>query len=380
MRRAATAAVAMIALAALTGCTAKDPATASPTPTRPSSSATSTATSTADVSEHESGPQSPILYGLEVPKGATQLGPLVRYRSHRLIQAYRPELDAVLAQQKADEEQKLREQAEEDGTTPATPTPTPTPTATPGDDTFAELDDPPRPDVTISLLRVDGSPTEVLRRLIAQINAVLPDAKLAEDDLSDFCQAKEQRITSCEVKARGLTRGESDIQITVSADPGDVVTRTARVASKLDPVMVVKIEYVGEPRAGQSTSKDDSPNVPRDVKGKDTSGLIWPRMDVEAPVSTKQLDGWTVPATSTILLSGRHPLFVALATERVGEADTIAREYAERLGKPSKDVVEDLNEISTTYRVKAKDGATATSTFVLSGRGSYVMIFYTPAP
>lgn len=376
MRRAATAAVIATVLVATAGCNTREKEEATPTPTQASPSSTATA----DVSEHESGPQSPILYGLEVPKGATQLGPLVRYRSNRLIAAYKPELDVAVAKQEALEQQKLQEQADEEGTTPPTPTPSEseTPGTRPSDDTFSLLEDPPSPDVTISLMRIDGSPTEVLRRMIAQVNTVLPGADLADDDLAQFCTASDNRIVSCNVTARGLASGDRDIRITITVDPGDVVTRTARVASQLNPSMTVKVEYVGDPRAGQVAADADDPSVPQDVKGEDTSGLIWPRMDVAAPVSSPQLDGWTVPSTATTILSGRRPQFVALSTDRVREADTIAKEYAERLGTPEKDVVEDLNEISTTYRVKAKNGATATSTFVLSGRGSYVMIFYTP--
>ena len=97
---------------------------------------------------------------------------------------------------------------------------------------FALIDDAPRPDVTISLLRVDGDPTLVLRRLIAQVNAVIPDANLVEDDLSQYCRAEGKRITGCTVSARGATADDRDIRITITADPGDVATRTAYPASE----------------------------------------------------------------------------------------------------------------------------------------------------
>ena len=115
-----------------------------------------------DVSEHESGPESPIAYGLQVPRGATQVGPLVRYRSKRLIEAYKPELDAAQAQRDA-EQQRRRTEAEANGT--PLPPPTPTPTTEPSDDTFNLLENPPKPDTTISLMRIDGSPTEAVRRM-----------------------------------------------------------------------------------------------------------------------------------------------------------------------------------------------------------------------
>src|SRR5699024_11564194 len=48
-----------------------------------------------NANEHESGPESPIAYGMSVPRGATQVGPLVRMRSQKLIDAYQPELDEI---------------------------------------------------------------------------------------------------------------------------------------------------------------------------------------------------------------------------------------------------------------------------------------------
>ena len=118
---------------------------ADPTPTT-----TRTTTQPPDVTEHESGPESPITYGLQVPRGATQLGPLIRYRSARLIAAYLPELKAAQAQKDAEARDKALEEASEG--TPPTPT-TPTPDTRPSDDSFKLLEDPPKPDSTISLMR-----------------------------------------------------------------------------------------------------------------------------------------------------------------------------------------------------------------------------------
>lgn len=370
MRRIATPLllVGVLALGACETRTQADP--------RPSAGASSSAAgaSDADVTEHESGPQSPIIYGLEVPSGATQLGPLVRYRSAALIEAYQPELDAAeAAQQSGEEDGELPEGVE------PTPTETTTPATRPSDDTFSLIDDAPRPDVTISLLRVDGSPTQVLRRLIAQVNAVIPDAKLDEDDLSTYCQSQDRRITGCTVDAEGKTADQRDIRITITADPGDVTTRTGYPAAKKRPVMTVRAQYVGDPRSGQLEPRASTAQVPRDVEGEDTSGLIWPSMDVSAPRDSPLLDGrWRVPATGTLLLSGERPRFAAVVADRVREADAIAEDFASSVGTPTKDVVEDLNEISTTYTARGKDGGVARATFVLSARGSYAMLFYTP--
>ena len=67
-----------------------------------------------------------------------------------------------------------------------------------------------------------------------------------------------------------------------------------------------------------------------------------------------------------------------MSASRVRAADDIAREFTEAFGRPTKDVVEDLNEISTTYTATSKKG-TATATYVLSARGNYAMLFFTPA-
>jgi hypothetical protein len=371
MRRIATT-LALVGVLALGACE-----TRTQDEVRPTADTTAAAQQGVDVTEHESGPQSPISFGLEVPEGATQLGPLVRYRSAALIEAYQPQLDAAEAEQ----ERANAEGEEVDGIEP-TPTDTATTPATrPSDDTFALIDDAPRPDVTISLLRVDGDPTTVLRRLIAQVNAVLPDADLVDDDLSQYCRAEERRITGCTVSAEGLTADRRDVRITITADPGDVATRTAYPASQRRPVMTVRAEYVGDPRSGQLEPRPRSAEVPRDVEGEDRSGLIWPSMDVSAPRSTPLLDGrWTVPTTGTLLLSGDRPRFAAVSAERVREADAIAEEFAASVGTVTKDVVEDLNEISTTYTARGEDGSRARATFVLSARGSYAMLFYTPPP
>ena len=370
MKRTATV-LALTAVLALGACETRSQVD----PTDPDATSPTSPTDTGDVAEHESGPQSPLSFGLEVPDGATQLGPLVRYRSAALIQAFQPELDAALAEREAAEE-RAREEAEEAGEEP--PTPAPTPETRPSEDTFAALERPPKPDVTISLMRVDGDPTTVLRRMLAQVDTVLPDADLVTDDIGEYCESTERRITGCEVVARGMTVDDRDLRITVTVDPGDLATRTAYVASALRPVMTLKVQYVGDPRSGQLEPRPESVDVPRDVEGEDTSGLIWPSMDVEAAEDTELVEGWTTPDEATVLLSGARPRFVSLATDRVRQADEIAEDVATSVGEPTKDVVEDLNEISTTYTARSEDGTVVRSIFVLSARGNYVMLLSTP--
>ncbi|TXL58039.1 hypothetical protein [Aeromicrobium terrae] len=369
------AAVVVAALTVLVGLTACDSDGDQP----PLSSSSISPTPTpADVSEHESGPDSPIAYGLQVPRGATQLGPLVRYRSAALIAAYQPELDAALAQKEA-EDQRKRAEAEAQGTPLPSPTPTPTNGSRPGDDTFKPIENPPKPDTTVSLMRIDGSPTEVLRRMVAQIATVLPDAHLVLDDLDEYCKAKDRRIQHCDVSAEGETKNKRQLRITLSVDPGDVVTRTSPPSAHENPIMVLKVAYIGDPRRGQvDRQKDGDVDVPQNAPGKDTSDFIWPKMDVDSPPTTSLLNGWKAPLGASILLSGYRPRFVALATETAVQADQIASDFVSTVGTPTKDVVEDLNEVSTTYTAERKNGERATATYVLSARGNYAMLFYDP--
>jgi hypothetical protein len=368
------AAAALMALAACDGGSAGDPPAPAP-------SAAATAAKEADLSEHESGPESPIAYGLFVPAGATQLGPLFRYRSSRLIAAYRPELAAAQAQRDAEAADKLAEDLA-DGT-PA-PSPTPTPTTRPSPDSFKIIENPPRPDTSISLMRIDGDPSDVVRRMLAQMDAAVPDAGLVLDDLSKYCTAQDRRITSCLAVARGMTEGNREIRVTMQVDAGQLATRTAPPAAMTRPVMQVTTEYVGDARTGQlgreTGSLDDIPEIrPEDEK----SGLIWPKMDLDADNTTSLLNGWVAPPAATLLVSGYTPAFVAMTTTKAEEADQIAEQYVTSVAAGrtiTKDVAEDLNSVSTMYAVRTRDGAVARAVYILSARGNYTALFYTPPP
>ena len=346
--------------------------------TKPTSTAITT--TAPDVSIQESGPESPIASGLQVPQGATQLGPLVRFRSARLIAAYQSELDSALAQKVAEDRAEAA-QAEKDGKT--IPIPTPTPVNRPNEDTFKLLDTSPRPDTTVSIMRVDGNPSDVVTRMISQLAAVLPNSGIITDDLSQYCTSALGRYTGCTLNVRGLTGGDRDLQIALTVDPGNVPLRTAPPAAETRPVMTLSVGYVGEPRSGQlGHDTDGVGNLPSDSVTAPDSPFIWPKMDRDAGRTQGLLDGkWLAPEGATILLSGFAPQFVALSTEKGRQADLISEEYARSVaykGVFSKDVVEDLNEVSTTYTATRKDGRRAFATYVLSARGNYAMLFYLP--
>lgn len=337
------------------------------------------ATEPPDLSEHESGPESPIAYGLYVPRGATQLGPLFRYRSTRLISAYQPELTAAVAQKAAEAADELAEDLA-NGT--PSPTPTPTPTTRPSPDSFKLIENAPRPDTSVSLMRIDDDPTDVFRRLLAQINAAVPTAGLDLNDLSAHCQSKERRITRCDVSVRGKTEGDREIRIRVTVDPGKLSTRTSAPATLTRPVMVLRIDSVGDSRTAQLGSDTGKLSDVADVKSSDeTSGLIWPKMDEDAALDTPLIGSWTVPAQSTLLLSGFTPPFAVTTDASAADADLLAEKFvrdSNPKGRLRKDVVEDLNSVSTTYSVRTPDGGTARAVYTLSARGNYTAYLYTP--
>lgn len=379
-QRAPRLLLAALVVAVAVGCDAGRGQPGSPEP-----EPTETTATPADVSEHESGPESTIAYGFIVPEGATQLGPLVRYRSDRLIDAYQPQLDAALAQQEAERrerrQEQLRERRESDPDATLPPfTPPPTPQTQPSSDTFRPLEDPPKPDSTISVMRLDGDPTEVLRLMLAQIDAVLPQAGIVTDDIGEYCQARDRRVTRCRVEATGTTDTDRDLRVSLRVDPGNLRTRTSPAGAETRPVMSLTVEYIGDPRLGQlDRSEDFGIDVPDEVEGRDASDLVWPSMDLDAMRSEPVLNDWVVPQGATLLLSGDQPSFVVLTTDFGRQADTLAREWVSTVGKPRQDVVEDLNEITTTYRAESKNGARALASYVLSARGNYAMLFYTPA-
>jgi hypothetical protein len=364
---------------ALSGAVIASLAACGPLPERPEPTRTTTSATPTDVTEHESGPESPIAYGFKVPTGASQVGPLVRYRSDRLIEAYRPELEAAEARHDADL-QRRRDEAEGRGTPLPPPTPTPTPTAPPTDDTFRVLKAPPKPDTTISVMRINGQPTRVVRAMLAQIDVILPKAGIVRSDITRYCDATRRRVVHCHVSAEGRTPTGRDIAVTLDVDPGNIRTRTAPPSSNQRPIMYLKVEYIGDPREGQENRRGDSNiSVPASVQVRDRSGFIWPKMDLDAARSSNLLNKWRAPKDARLLLSGYTPAFAVLSTTKALDASSIASTYALGNDENAKvDVVEDLNEITTTYRATTPDGGEALASYILSARGYYAVLFYTP--
>ncbi|TCI96467.1 hypothetical protein [Aeromicrobium sp. IC_218] len=339
----------------------------------------STASLSDQVGDHESGPDSPIGYGMRVPRGATQLGPLVRYRSDALVAAYQADLDAAVAQKKAEDEAALQEELE-DGETP--PTPTPTPTNRPSDDTYDLLEEQPSPDVTISAMRIDGEPSDVVHRMLGQIAAVLPDNEIDPANLAAYCPVQAGRYTGCHLAERGLTGGGRDVSITLDVAVGSLQTRTGFPASDGDPVMVLQIAYAGDPREGQEGKETEGiDDMPDPDATAPVTEAVWPRMDLAAPADSPLLGGtWTLPEDATLLLTSDRPSFVMVQLPQFADADELARSWASGAGEPVTNTIEELNEITTTYTGRTIDGSRAFGAYVATGRGAYAFLMRQAAP
>lgn len=365
MRRL-TAAVAATLLMTLAGCTS--------TSTIPGADR---ATTPPEIDAHETGPASPIAYGLSVPAGASQLGPLVRYRSERLIDAYKPELEAVQAEKALEEQEEL-------GTEPTTaPTTEPTISTRPELDAFDDLDDPPRPDTFVSLMRIDGDPTLVVRRLLAELDVLLPEAGIVTDDLSAYCKARDRRVTGCSLDVTSTTPGARELRVQLDVDPGRVDTRTGNLASLEHPVMTLRVAYVGDPRKGQENRAGEDLDDPEDIESTtEKTGWIWPKMDEDAPPGSPAVDGYTPPSSATVLISGRRPQFATMTTLRASIATEITEAFTGTRvaeGALKRDVISDLNEVIVTTWGPGRNGTIVRTVHTLSARGNYLSLFVTPA-
>jgi len=387
MRSIATAvAAAIMVFSTLAGCSQSGPG--------PGTS-TGTTVPLSVIAEHETAGDSPIGYGLSVPEGAVQLGPLVRRRSEPLIAAYQELLEEARQQLAA-------EQAQEDADLGVTGT-TPLPTYVPGSDTFALLEDPPPPDITTALLRVDGEPGVVLEEMLRQLAVVLPDSRLRPARWQQYCEATDGFYTGCTVTQEGRTLEDVGLRVVISLDPGNVKKSLAPPAANLRPVMTVTAQLTDEPApdsiddgdppvAGPDDDADPSTGAkpPRTPPADDQGPLVeatWPRLEAQAASTTGSRllnDSWIVRSETTLLLSGYTPGVAMLLVDRSVNADAIARSYVldfSNRGAPNVDVLEDRNEINTTYTARTKEpGLSVSASLIQSGRGTYVALFYTATP
>lgn len=341
--------------------------------------------SAAVIRENESGPANPLVYGLTVPRGATQLGPIARWRSDRVIDAFAPELAAAATAQGVEAAVESTDDNPE-GVAASTP-PTTAPSSRPARDSFAVLTDPPSADVTAAVIRIDGDPTVAVTSMAAQVADLLPDTDLVPADLGSYCTITDRRVQGCALDVTGTTEAGIPLRVRLDVDPGNTETRTAPPAARQRPVMQILVENLADPTAPVDPSGDD-PDLSDEVTG-DVPDVIWPAMDLDAKASTPLLGAWTRPAGGTILLSSFTPGFVSLYLDRGREAAVVARQFATSglsgtaaIGAATtmvrSDIVEELNEVDTTFRSTQPDGSTRIATHVVTARGHYVMMFVLP--
>lgn len=369
------------------------------TPTPPDPSETTRSALKVDVGQHESFPGTPIAYSLTVPDGATQLGPLVRRRSPQLLAAYRPVLVEAERRQAIQDAAEQAEHPDDPTTTPTEP-PNPLPTA----DTYALLDEPPEPDTTTALLRVDGDPSEVFQEVVGQVAELIPGLELEPDDWSQFCRAVDGVYAGCRFDLTGRTPDDVGVRVTATLDPGNLRKQLAPAGSQGRPVMTYTViatdppdmrpvwksldDDTDTPAEGETPDLTAPPKVPATTTPLQARPPVegdWPDLKVSRPVTTGgtlAAPKWRLRADSALLLSGDTPAFASILVERGVNADAIARSYVlaySTNGEPAQDVIEDRTEISTTYTaVTAKNGPRVSATFTQAGRGNYVALFYLP--
>ncbi|MFI5426490.1 hypothetical protein [Aeromicrobium sp. UC242_57] len=315
-----------------------------------------------------------------MPRGATQLGPLFRYRSARLIAAYQPELAAAEAQKAAEDADKVAED-EANGT--------PSPHAD------ARADDASQP----RQLQAHRGRAAARHVDLADAHRRRPDRRLPSDAGPDQRSRPDREPRSrqpCDPlpvqgpahhRLRRVGAGHDRRQ---ARDPDQADRRSRRArdphlpSGRPDPPgHGATVDAVGDPRTDQLGSDTGSLSDVADVKStSDTSGLLWPKMDEDAPLDTPLVNGWTLPTDSTLLLSGFATPFAVTTNASSADADQLAEQFVVANNPqrtPRKDVVEDLNSVSTTYSVRTKDGSTARAVYVLSARGNYTAFFYIPA-
>lgn len=335
-----------------------------------------------DFSIHESGVDSPLGFGFTVPPGATQIGPLARFRSAALIQAYQPELTLALQNQAAEAAERALARSK-NGTNDSDDLEDRQPYVPPLADTFSLIDQPPRPDVTYAHMRIDGDETDVFQAMLGQIRAILPDSDVHPNSWPEYCTIRDDRIERCIASARGIATNGHEISVTVRVDVGDLDTRIASAGSELKAVMTLGVSFISDPKVSQidkgSFERAEIPQSPEPTPPLPT----WPAMDTEADTTTPLLDGEFIADESvTVLLSGSFPRFAVLLGQNAEDLSNIGLSWVQGYsdaGDVKRDVVEDLNEFSTTFTAhSSKKGLVARATLVQSGRGNYLLMWFSP--
>lgn len=334
-----------------------------------------------NTSIHESAVDSPMEFGFTVPLGASQIGPLLRFRSQALLKEFQPDL----AQAQLIDDTELAEASLENALARSEPVSESSnePYVEPLADSFALLENPPTPDVMYAFLRVDGDATKVFQNMLTQIRGILPRTEVHPNLWSDYCTVKNTVIQQCSVSTKGMASNGHELSVQLKIFPGDATKQIAPTGAKLQPVMTLRVAYAGEPRAEQIKSGSfEITELPPGPSPKPQT-LSWPIINIETPATEPLLDGeFVAPRDTTVLLSGSFPNFVVLLSNNAKSLDSIAREWVSGYSdadEVEKDVIENLNEFSTIYLAKSsKPGLVARASLVQSARGNYLVMYYLP--
>ena len=409
MNRVAGGIIACALLAGAIACTSDDPS-ADPPPTK------NVAVDPDDVERHEAAPGTPLAFGIEVPDGATQVGPLVRQRRTEVadvIGGPSSRADAFGNDQNDDANPRTRD--------PEEPTP---------------------PDFTTAMLRVDGDPSEVVESTLSELSDALAGSEIDAENWQKYCTISDGVYTGCRLHARGTTDDDERVSVELTIDPGDPSSKTAPAGSLLRPVMVLTLEHVVAPdekgdekdtdpadaqareaqaaidareaeeaakaaaaaekrsknaKNGRNTQTDDtsgdkSPEADEtsseETEGQDADKAdkepTWPTMKREWPVEPGKwilTPQWKVRPNTEVILSSSTPEVAMLAVKSGGDADAIARRYirafSDEATTPKLDEVEDLNERNVTYTPRNDgSGPSVAVTTVATGRGNYIELLF----
>lgn len=377
-----------------------------------------------EVIRHEAAPGTPMSYGLEVPDGAVQVGPLIRQR--------RLEVEQVIDDPGGGRAEAFENERDDDDPAPETHDP----------------EEPAPADFTTALLRIDGDPAEVMQNMLADIQDAVPDSGVDPEKWSDHCTVSNGVYTGCQLEVSGTTEEDEQISVEVTVDPGNPKTKTAHPGSLLRPVMAVTIELHPPPKDGGDGDDDDgdqSDGPSRDRKGGDERGHRgdrndnrghnrtehdgrntaretttaspvdkrdkrndkqkppkndepkgpedkkspegepkWPTMERERPAKPGDwilTPAWELRRNTEVILSTSSPSVAMLAIRNGADADAIARRYvrafADEATTPKMDEVEDPNERSITYTPRNDGtGPSVAVTVVATGRGNYIELLF----
>ena len=405
MKRVAGGLVFCALIAGAIACTSDDPPESPPTK--------NVAVEPEDVVRHEATSGAPISYGIDVPEGAVQVGPLVRQRRAEVAEV----IDGPSGRAESFENNKLKPETRD----PEQPTP---------------------PDFTTAMLRIDGEPSEVVPRMLSELSDSLAGSDIDPEKWASYCTVDNGTFIGCRLHTRGTTDDDELIAVEFTVDPGDPKAKTAPAGSLLRPVIVLTLERLEKPDG----ENDREPNDPADAQARESQAAIdaqeaeqrakaaakkrlqknnknqqadnrgngaeddaeetadneggsdggsngsdkskpeptWPKMKREWPAEPGSwilTPKWKIRPNTEVILSSSAPQVALLAVKDGADSDRIARRYirafADEATTPKIDQVEDRNELSVTYTPRNDGSGPAVAvTTVATGRGNYIELLF----